>query len=64
MDSINITGAKILFEIPIFGGIPITETQVNSWIVMAVIAILCIVLTHGLKVKPVSKRQVVAEWIV
>ena len=34
MDSINITGAKILFTIPIFGGIRITETQVNSWIVI------------------------------
>ena len=64
MDSINITGAKILFEIPIFGGIPITETQVNSWIVMAVIAALCIFLTRGLKVRATSKRQVVAEWIV
>ena len=30
MDSINITGAKIVFEIPIFGGIPITETQVKK----------------------------------
>lgn len=64
MDSINITGAKIYFEIPLFGGIPITETQVNSWIVIAVIAILCIFLTRGLKVKPTSKRQIVAEWIV
>ncbi|MBR5252511.1 MAG: F0F1 ATP synthase subunit A [Clostridia bacterium] len=64
MDSINITGAKILFEIPIFGGIPITETQVNSWIVMAVITALCIFLTRGLKVRATSKRQVVAEWIV
>ena len=36
MENISITGAKILFEIPIFGGIPITETQVNSWIVILV----------------------------
>lgn len=64
MDNINITGAKIYFEIPIFGGIPITETQVNSWIVMLVITILCLVLTHGMKVKPTSKKQIVAEWIV
>lgn len=64
MDSINITGAKILFELPVFGGIPITETQVNSWIVMAFVAVLCLILTHDLKVKPTSKRQVIAEWIV
>lgn len=61
---INITGAKIFFEIPIFGGIPITETQVNSWIVMLVITLLCLVLTHNLKIKPESKRQIIAEWIV
>ena len=64
MDNISITGAKILFEIPIFGGIPITETQVNSWIVMLVITVLCLVLTHDLKVKPTSWRQIAAEWIV
>ena len=64
MDSISITGAKIFFEIPIFGGIPITETQVNSWIVMLAITILCLVLTHDLKVRPTSKRQIIAEWIV
>jgi F-type H+-transporting ATPase subunit a len=64
MDSISITGAKIYFEIPVFGGIPITETQVNSWIVMAVITALCLILTHNLQVRAVTKRQVAAEWIV
>ena len=64
MDSISITGAKIYFEIPIFGGIPITETQVNSWIVMAAIFVLCLVLTHNMQVKAVTKRQIIAEWIV
>ncbi|MBQ8333178.1 MAG: F0F1 ATP synthase subunit A [Clostridia bacterium] len=64
MDSISITGAKIYFEIPVFGGIPITETQVNSWIVMAVITVLCLILTHNLQVRAVTKRQMAAEWIV
>lgn len=64
MDNINITGAKIYFEIPVFGGIPVTETQVNSLIVLVLITILCLVLTHNLKVKPTSKRQLIAEWIV
>lgn len=64
MENISITGAKIFFEIPLFGGIPITETQVNSWIVMLVIAILCLVLTHDMKVKPTGWRQIAAEWIV
>ncbi len=64
MENISITGAKIYFEIPLFGGIPITETQVNSWIVMLVITVLCLVLTHNMQVKPTSKRQIIAEWIV
>lgn len=62
MNDIEVTGAKILLELPF--GISITETQVNMWIVMAVIAGVCIWLTHGLKVKPTSKRQIVAEYIV
>lgn len=64
MDDITITGAKIYFEIPLFGGIPITETQVNSWIVMLGIFLLCIFLTHNMSVRPTTKRQLVAEWIV
>lgn len=61
---INITGAKIYFEIPLFGGIPITETQVNSWLVMLAVLVICLVLTRNLKVRPESKRQIIAEWIV
>ena len=64
MENVNITGAKILFNIPVFGGIPITETQVNSWIVILVIFILCKVLTKDLSVRGGTKRQVIAEWIV
>jgi F-type H+-transporting ATPase subunit a len=59
---VNITGARVLFRLPL--GITITETQLNMWIIMAVIALLCKWLTRDLKVKPESKRQVVAELIV
>ena len=62
--NLEVHGAKIFFEIPIFGGIPITETIVNTWIVMAVITLICIFLTHDLKVHAESKRQVVAEYLV
>ena len=61
---VSITGARIYFEIPILGGIPITETIVNSWLVMLAIIGLCLFLTHDLKVRNVSKRQVVAEMFV
>lgn len=62
MDDIQVTGAKILFELPF--GITITETQVNMWLVMIGITALCIWLTHDLKVRPTSKRQLVAEYLV
>lgn len=64
MENIKITGARIFFEIPIVGGIPVTETQVNSLIVILVIWLSCVVLTRGMKVKPTSWRQIIAEWIV
>ena len=64
MDSISINGARIYFEIPIFGGIPITETQVNSLLVILGIFVLCKVLTHNLQLRPTTKRQIIAEWLV
>lgn len=62
--NLEVTGAKILFEIPILGGITITETVVNMWIIMAVIVGLCLFLTHGMKVHARTKRQIIAEFIV
>ena len=59
----NVTGPKIMFEIPIFGGIPVTETVTNSWIIMAVIVAVCIYLSSGLKKIPTGK-QIIAEKIV
>ncbi|MBR4224753.1 MAG: F0F1 ATP synthase subunit A, partial [Oscillospiraceae bacterium] len=42
----------------------ISETVVTGWLVIILLAIFFKVLTHNMKVKPESKRQVVAEWIV
>lgn len=64
---VNITGAKIFWQfdnVPIFGRIIITETIVNTWVIMALLTALCIFLTRNLKVRPTSKRQIVAEYIV
>lgn len=58
---LDITGAKIFFTI---FGIPITETIVNTWLVMGIITILCLVLTKDLKRTPDTKRQQIAESIV
>ncbi|MBR6890321.1 MAG: F0F1 ATP synthase subunit A, partial [Clostridia bacterium] len=61
----TVTGAKVFLEIHLFGTtINITETLVNTWIVMAVIVGLCLFLTHGMQVHCRTKRQVIAEFIV
>lgn len=57
-------GPKILFRIPLLGGIPVTETIVNAWIVMAVIIAVSIWLGSNLKIKPETKRQITAEKLV
>ncbi len=58
------TGPKILFKIPLLGGIPVTETIRNMWVIMAIIVALCIFLTRNLEVKPTKKRQIIAEKLV
>lgn len=57
-------GPKILFKIPLLGGIPVTETIVNMWVIMAIIVGVCIFLTRGMAVKPTGKRQIIAEELV
>ena len=60
---VNIHGAPIWFEIPIFGGIPITATLGITWGVMIVLTALCAWMTHNMKVRDISKKQAVAEMI-
>lgn len=57
-------GPKILFTIPIWGGIAVTETVFDTWIVMAVVTVLCLWLTRGLKVIPEKRKQLAAEKLV
>ena len=59
--NIDVHGPKILFEIPVLGGIKVSETIVNMWIIMAVITLVCFFLGRNLRVKNPSKRQLVAE---
>ncbi|MBE6718793.1 MAG: F0F1 ATP synthase subunit A [Ruminococcaceae bacterium] len=64
-EGINITGAQIYLKIPMpFQDLVITESQINSWLVIISIFGLCLYLTHGLSVRQTSRRQRVAEWIV
>ena len=64
-DGIVIEGARIFFTVkmPIMD-MPITEAQVNSWLVIVSIFFMCLYLTHGISAKCETKRQIVAEWIV
>lgn len=62
--NVNVVGPKIIFTVPIFGGIGISETIVNSWIIMAVITALCIFLTRGMRTRNPSKKQIIAEKLV
>lgn len=62
---LEISGAYIYCTIPLpFQELPITESQVNSWLVMVSVLGLCLYLTHGLSPKAQTRRQLAAEWIV
>ena len=62
---LEISGAYIYCTIPLpFQELPITESQVNSWLVMVSVLGLCLYLTHGLAPKAQTRRQLAAEWIV
>ncbi len=64
-DGIQITGARIFFTVhmPVQDWY-ITEAQINSWLVIISVFFLCLYMTHGIKQKPNSKRQHIAEWAV
>lgn len=62
--SVDIHGPQIYFTIPVLGGIPITATIVNALLVTLIILGTCFFLTRNLQLRAVSKRQVVAEFLV
>ncbi len=55
---------ETVFTIPIFGGIPVSESIVVTWIIMAVLILGAFLLTRNMKLHNISKRQAFAEWIV
>ncbi len=64
-EGITITGARVFFTIPLpIQDMPVTESQVNSALVMIVILFFCLFITHGMSEKIVLKRQHLAEMIV
>ena len=55
---------ETVFTIPLFGGIPIYESVVVTWIIMAVVFLLCILLSRNLSVEHPGRRQIVVETAV
>ena len=58
--SLNVTGPFIYFTIPIFGGIPITQTTISSLIVTVGLIIAALSMGKNLKKRP-DGRQVLLE---
>ena len=57
---VNVAGSFVYFEIPIFGGIPITQTTVSSLIVTILLITAFVLLGRNLKKRP-SGTQVLVE---
>ena len=58
--------AKTAFTIPIFGGIPVADSCVVTWVIMAAVVILSIILTHNLKKVPTGSQCILEglmEWL-
>lgn len=49
------------FVIPVLGGIEIAESTVITWVIMAVLVLLAIILTRNLQVDHITKRQAAVE---
>ena len=62
---IEVTGALVYFTVPFpVQDLIISEAQVNSWLVILSVLFLCLYLTHGIRAKVKTKRQVMLEWLV
>ena len=60
---LEVTGAFIYFEIPIFGGIPVTQTMVSWVFVTAILCFACIYLGKDLKKRPDGKQVLVEKGV-
>ncbi len=52
------------FTIPIFGGIPVAESVFVTWLIMAVVILLCAIFVRNLKVTNPGKGQLLLETTV
>ena len=61
--NVNVTGPFIYFEIPIFGGIPITQTTVSSFLITVLLCLACVYLGRNLRKRPDGKQVLVEKGI-
>ena len=61
--NVNVTGPFIYFTIPIFGGIPITQTTVSLLIITILLCSLSIYLGKGLKKRPDGKQVLIEKGV-
>ena len=54
----------VVFTIPFFGGIPIYESVVVTWIIMLAVLLICVLLVRNLKVENPGRKQIVLETAV
>ena len=52
------------FTIPVFGGIPVSESVVVSWILIAALALAAFLMTRHLRQEKPGRVQLVLEWFV
>ena len=60
---LSVTGAYVYFTIPIFGGIPITQTAVSSLIVTILLCWACVYLGKRLKKRPDGLQVMVEKGV-
>ena len=61
--NVSVDGAFVYFTLPIFGGIPITQTTVSSCIVTTLLVIACIVLGKNLQKRPTGPQVLVEKGV-
>lgn len=57
-------GNKTAFTLPVLGGVPVAESVVVTWIIMALLVVLCLLLTRNLSLRNPGKVQIALEWAV
>lgn len=60
---LDVTGAFIYFTIPVFGGIPITQTTVSFLLVTVLLCWACVYLGKDLKKRPDGKQVLVEKGV-